>query len=426
MQAKAKKNICMSLVMMLLIMASACQVGDAAESVPAGFELTTFATGFTEPVALATTPDGRVFVAEKGGNVWVVSDVNTAPSLFVSIEAYTASECGLLGMALDPDYAANRYVYFFVTVTSDEQRIIRYTDQDDIGADATIIRAGLPTSGQVHNGGGLRFGPDSKLYFSIGDTGQSELSQQMQTFAGKICRINPDGSTPDDNPFTTPTGTPRAIFALGFRNPFRFCFAPDGRLFVMDVGSNGESRREEINLVQSGDNGGWPVVEGVGQAEVEGTFIQPLVAYGEQGAAITGCVVYDQTQFPSQYRGGLFHLDFVSNKMFFMSLGDEVGASHAEFMQAENGVTDLTLGPDGGLLYTEMFTGNIKHLRFATASAIIVDDLADTDNVSGAQDNVPNDRSSGNANRLCGNGMALMMIPIGVVFASFRKHGRCV
>jgi glucose/arabinose dehydrogenase len=192
-------------------------------------------------------------------------------------------------MTLDPNFSENHYVYVFATTSIDEQRIVRLTEVDGVGTDLTVIRDNLPTTGQVHNGGSLRFGPDGFLYFGIGDTGTPELSRQMHTYAGKICRIAADGSTPDDNPFATPTGTPRAVYALGFRNPFRACFAPDGRLFVMDVGSNGDARREEINLITAGANYGWPDVEGIGDPADFPEYTNPVLAYHDEGSSIAGC-----------------------------------------------------------------------------------------------------------------------------------------
>jgi len=236
-------------------------------------------------------------------------------------------------------------------------------------AESLKIRDGLPTVGRNHNGGGIRIGPDRKLYFSLGDTDQSELSQEMHTLAGKLCRINLDGTIPDDNPFTTPTGTPRAPYALGLRNPFRFCFASDGRLFVLDVGSDDPVRREAINLMPRGGNGGWPGVEGEGAAQVvEGTLVQPIFTYIDKGAAPGGCVVYESNAFPDEYRGGLFHLDFVSRRIFHLAMHEDGSVTHNEFGETDSSPVDLAIGPDGQLLYTELFSGNVKQIsyRFAT------------------------------------------------------------
>jgi glucose/arabinose dehydrogenase len=410
----------MHVLLVLSAVALACASSRAAENVPAGYELSTFASGFDQPISLAVAPDGRVFVGQKNGEVWTVDGVSPEPKLFLSIEVYNFSECGLLGIALDPDFASNGYIYFFATVSPDEQQILRYTDVNGLGTDATVIRAGLPTVGQLHNGGGIRIGPDRKLYFSIGDNGQPELSQQMHTFAGKICRINLDGSTPTDNPFKTPTGTPRAIFALGFRNPFRFCFAPDGRLFVMDVGSDGNNRREEINLVTPGSNGGWPLVEGVGDAEVNEPLLQPILAYSGDGTAITGCAFNTGVNFANNNEDGLFHLDFVSNTLYFASVKSETTAEHVKFMQVEGGVIELAVGPDGGLLYTEMFTGNVKQLHFLSASSGSEENPMDLDN----PDDPDNPNPLAATGSPCGAGAILAFLPMLSAIVVLRLRNR--
>lgn len=333
--------------------------------VPDGFELDEFAAGFDLPVALAQAPDGRMFVAERVGRVRIVDpDGRIDPTPFAEFPVFIEGESGLLGMALDPRFPQNGYVYLFLTVSATEQQIIRYTDQGGVGVDRTVIRDNLPTIGHFHNGGCLRIGPDDKLYFSIGDTSLPETSQQLFSLGGKISRINLDGTAPPDNPFVTPTGVPRAVYALGFRNPFRFCFSPDGRLFAGDVGSSGDAEREEINRVTAGGNYGWPITEGTFDPAVYPDFINPLIAYRDIGSSITGCTFYDADQFPAEYRGNLFHLDFVSQGLFRVVLdGDEV-VGHELFAQADGGPVDLMQGNDGSLYYTELFSGVVRRVRY--------------------------------------------------------------
>jgi len=333
-------------------------------STPEDFEITTFASGFEGPVALAAAPKGRLFVAERGGAIFIVENGTVRTPPFAELEVYDFAESGLLGMTLDPNFCENRYVYVFATTAIDEQRIVRFTEIDGVATDLTVIRDNLPTTGQVHNGGSLRFGPDGFLYFGIGDTGTPELSQQLHTYAGKICRIASDGSTPPDNPLTTPTGTPRAIYALGLRNPFRACFAPDGRLFVMDVGSNGDARREEINLITAGANYGWPDAEGMSDSAEFPNYTDPVFAYHDEGSSIAGCVVYDGAEFPAEFAGDLFHLDFVSGGLFRLKLEGDAAGEHSLFLQADGGPVDLAMGPQGSLYYAELFTGDIKRIRY--------------------------------------------------------------
>lgn len=407
------------------VLALAAALGPACgqEYVATGFEVTTFATGLSEPTSLAFAPDGRLFVAQKGGTIRVVQAGVLTSEPFAELEVYDFSECGLLGMALDPDFAETGHVYVLATVSNNEQRIIRLTDRGGVAGDQLVLVDNLPTSGSNHNGGCLRIGPDRHLYFSIGDNGITGNSQDIRTLAGKVSRLRLDGSVPDDNPFVTPTGTPRAVYAMGFRNPFRFCFASDGRLFLMDVGSSGSQRREEINLVRAGMNYGWPGVEGDGTGP-EGEFVAPLLAYHDQGASIAGCAVYEADLLAAEYRGNLFHLDFVSQSLFRAVLsGDEI-VSHEPFMKGSGGPVDLTVGPDGALYFSELFTGNV--MRVAPAGSVPPSDGSDgADTGDDSPTTFGDDEPDPTPPRLCG---PLAFIPLAATlgslafFRSRREH----
>ncbi|MCA9243774.1 MAG: PQQ-dependent sugar dehydrogenase [Phycisphaerales bacterium] len=331
---------------------------------------------------MAFAPDGRLFVAERLGAIRVIKDGELLDEPFAELEPFTGLESGLLGITLDPNFAANGYVYAFLTATQSEQIIVRLTDIDGVGAELFPIRGAIPTTGELHNGGGMRFGPDGMLYFSVGDTGVPSLAQDVKSLAGSICRINPDGTIPDDNPFKTPTNSPRAAYAFGFRNPYRFCFSPDGRLFAMDIGSDDAPRTEEVNLVVAGGNYGWPLAEGPSDGG-DPNLIDPIFSYHELGQCIAGCVVYptdpsapdeDFASFPETYRGNLFHLDFVNNALFRVRLDGDKVAKHELFHQAQLGPLDLALGPDGALYYCEFLTGDIQRVRYAAATASPTDE----------------------------------------------------
>lgn len=352
-----------------------------------GLEVSTFAEGLDAPVAMEFAPDGRLFVAEVGGDVRIVRPEGTLEQrIFAHVDVYTENENGLLGLALDPDFASNGFVYVFATVTPFEQRILRFADPAIAGVDSAVIdgssevlagepvviRGNLPTRGEFHSGGGLKVGPDGKLYFGIGDNLVVENSQDITTLAGKISRINLDGSVPSDNPFVTPTGTPRAVYALGFRNPFRFCFAPDGRMFVMDVGSDGDGRREEINLVQAGGNFGWPIVEGRQDDNAAPRFVQPIHDYRDGGAAPVGAVFYTGSHFPERYLGNLFHLEYVLSRLYRVVLDGDRVVSHTLLVQGDGGPVDLAQGPDGALYWSEIHTGKIQRLSATAAAGEVV------------------------------------------------------
>lgn len=351
-------NLC---IVTVLLAGSASHAATALEP---GFTVHPVVGGLDQPTALAFAPDGRLFVGEKEGTIRVVKDGVLLKEPFARLEIWDFFESGLLGLAVDPDFATNGFIYVFATVAVDEQHIIRLRDHNGVGVDPTVIKDHIPSTGTFHNGGCLRVGSDRLLYFSVGDNSNRENSQDITTLAGKINRIRLDGTTPEENPFRTVNGSPRAVFALGFRNPFRFCIAPDGRLIVMDVGSDNPVRQEELNIVRAGDNGGWPRVEGIADPP-RPEFIQPAFAYRDQGSSPTGVVYYDSpTGFPDDYRGNVFHLDYTLNRLFRVRLDGDRVYKHELFVQGEGAPVDLAVAPDGSLVYCELIGGRVMRVVY--------------------------------------------------------------
>ncbi len=326
------------------------------------FEARVFAEGLDQPIALAIGPDGRTFVAQRGGLIRVIANGAVDEEPWAQLDVFEFAECGLSGIVLDPDFSDNGYLYAMACVSDHEQQIIRLTDTDGRGLQPVVLKGNLPTQGGIHNGGCVRIGGDGKLYFSIGDLDIPQNAQQVQTLSGKISRINLDGSIPADNPFVTPTGTKRAVFALGFRNPFRFCFSQDGRLITGDVGSMNEPRREEINIVEAAGNYGWPDAEGFQDANAAPGYTDPILAYSEEGAAISGIVSYHGGQFPEEFTGDLFHLDFVSQALFRVRLDGGHVVGHTKILGVSGGPVDLAVSNQGTLFYTELFTGRVMEV----------------------------------------------------------------
>lgn len=388
----------------------------SAETLPDGFDVSVVAEHLREPIALEFAPDGRLFVAERGGTIRVVESGAVSDPLFPPIDVFYENENGLLGMALDPDFAATGFVYVFATVSIDETQILRFTDPRQSSTAATdapvIVRDHLPTTGMFHSGGGLKVGPDGMLYFGIGDNFTPDSAQDMNTLAGKISRIRLDGSTPPDNPFRTSTGAPRSVFALGFRNPFRFCFAPDGRLFVMDVGSDGGGRREEVNLVRAGVNCGWPRVEGRQSGLLrDPRFTDPIYDYHDGGAAPVGAVYYTGRQFPAEYRENLFQLEYVLNRLYRYELDGDRVIRQTVFAELDGGPVDLAQAPDGALVYAELNGGRI--MRIAYAREIAVAGVVDEPDLDAAP--AQGDSESPAPRPICGAGGLFGMHALGVL-----------
>ncbi|MDB6110147.1 MAG: glucose/sorbosone dehydrogenase, partial [Pedosphaera sp.] len=327
---------------------------------PPGFGASVLATNLTLPTAMEFAPDGRIFVCEQRGQVQIIKGGTKLPSPFLSLPVTTEddAEAGLLGIAFDPNFASNNYVYVYYTVpgsyfppqTLPHNRISRFTAQGDSAPTNTefiLLELDPLTTAQQHNGGALHFGPDGKLYAGVGDDGNGTNSQSLTNLLGKILRINPDGSIPSDNPFfLATTDKNRAIWALGLRNPFSFAFHPQtGRLLINDVGL---STWEEINEGHAGSNYGWPNVEG---PAANAAYQDPIFAYGHSGTnggcAIVGGVFYAPTQsnFPSAYAGNYFFADYCNGWIRRLTNGD----SPADFVTGLPGIVGLQVGPDGAL-----------------------------------------------------------------------------
>jgi len=242
---------------------------------------------------LAWAPDGsdRLFVLEKNGRVRVMSGALStgipAWSTFATMSPIvTTIECGLIGIAFDPDFANNHYVYFFVTVSNTEQQILRYDATTNIGTGRTVIMPGLPTVGQNHDGGGLGFAADGKLYWAVGDLGNGTgVNNELQSLAAKVGRANRDGSLPTNNPFADGAGPNNDfIFARGMRNPFTMQIQPStGLIWLNVVGDN----FEQVFVVRRGDHGGYNTYENNQPApNASQQYITPTIVYPTSNTGI--------------------------------------------------------------------------------------------------------------------------------------------
>ena len=177
-------------------------------------------------------PDGRLFVAEQGGRLRVIKDGVLLPTPFLTLTVSSVGERGLLGVAFDPAFATNRFVYVYYTATTPaiHNRISRFTANGDVavaGSEIVLLDLNNLSGATNHNGGALAFGGDGKLYVAVGENANGANAQSFDNLLGKMLRLNSDGSIPTDNPFFgTATGNNRAIYSLGLRNPFTFAFSP--------------------------------------------------------------------------------------------------------------------------------------------------------------------------------------------------------
>jgi glucose/arabinose dehydrogenase len=338
----------------------------------AGFVESTFVSGLASPTLMDFAPDGRLFVSEQGGELRVIQDGQLLATPFVTLPVDSSGERGLLGVAFDPNFATDHYVYVYWTDPSPvvHNQVSRFTADGNVavpGSEVDIFDLPPLSAAENHNGGSIHFGADGNLYISVGDNALSSHSQSLDTTFGKLLRINPDGSIPTDNPFyNQTTGSNQAIWAMGLRNPFTFAIQPGtGRIFINDVGL---STWEEIDDGIAGANYGWPITEGdalPGQ-QLPPNYQNPIYEYNHgvnesNGVAITGSTFYDPPDdiadaFPASYDGDYFFADYGIGfvKVLHLNQGSaSTGYPVSTFGTGLNYPTDMKVGPDGSLYVLE-------------------------------------------------------------------------
>ncbi len=329
--------------------------------VPAGFEETVITSGLQSPTAMAFAPDGRLFVCEQIGRLRIIQNGTLLPSPFADFSPVLMGEgeAGLLGVAFDPAFTSNRYIYLYYTrdgVPNGARRnhLVRVRASAsnpnlmEAGSEVLLLNIGVPVSG-AHNGGVIHFGRDGMLYVGVGEHGDTTLSQNLNSLGGKLLRLNvanyPGSMIPSDNPFVGQSGARGEIYSYGLRNPFTFNVDPvNGRIYINDVGGN----QEEINQAVSGANFGWPTCQGgpCGNS----AYTDPVFSYpkgGLGGCAITGGTFYRGTQFPAEYNGHYFFSDFCGNFIRRLDSNNTQTLWGSDF----DAPVDLQVGPDG-MLYS--------------------------------------------------------------------------
>jgi glucose/arabinose dehydrogenase len=325
-------------------------------------------------------PDGRLFVCTQEGNLRVISSSGVLlSSPFLTVTTDSSGERGLLGIAFDPNFATNQYVYIYYTVTSSppHNRVSRFTANGDVavpGSETPILDLDDLSTATNHNAGAIHFGPDGKLYVAVGENANPANSQSINTRLGKILRINSDGTIPSDNPTVfpgitgSPTGLNQAIWAVGLRNPFTFAFQPGtGRMFIDDVG---ESTWEEINDGIVASNYAWSICEGY-CSPPNSTYRDPLFEYGHGTGTTTGCAITGGTfynpavnQFPASFVGKYFFNDYCSG---WIRLFDPTTGTASAFASNLANPVDLKVGPQGNLFYLQRGSnGEVWKISYVT------------------------------------------------------------
>ena len=307
------------------------------------------------PVSIAFAPDGRWFIAERlTGAIRVVEAGSLRPDPWATLNVLTSGEQGLLGIAVDPRWAqGDRWVYAYHTYDATGRptnRIVRLFDSGGQGAGLEVVLDGIPAS-SIHNGGIVEFGPDGTLFATTGDAANGANAQDLGTLAGKVLRMNPDGTVPSDNPFAGTAGANPYLYTVGHRNVFGIAVRPStSQPFVTE---NGPSGNDEVNALVPGGNYGWPTVLGVAG---DPRFIDPILAFSQtiaptEATFFTGSQVGNLSGdlvFGDWLRGGLNRVRFVDPTSTQVERSDLLASSP----DGPTGILDVEGGPDGYLYFT--------------------------------------------------------------------------
>jgi glucose/arabinose dehydrogenase len=302
----------------------------ASEDVPLAVSL---AQKLEIPWALDFLPDGSIVFTERVGRVrFIDTQEGLLPDHLLTVEETAhRGEGGLMGIAVHPDFASNRFIYLYYTYQGDENlanRVVRFSKEGKALLDEKIILDDIPAASN-HNGGRIKFGPDGMLYITTGDASLADSAQDKNSLAGKILRLKDDGAIPPDNPFP---GSP--IYSFGHRNPQGLAWDTQGKLWAMEHGSRAT---DELNLIKPGNNYGWPVIRG---DEEETGLESPVIHSGRKTWAPSGLTFFDGSLFFAGLRGQSLYQAVIENE----------GVTVQQYLDRNFGrLRDVALGPDNML-----------------------------------------------------------------------------
>ncbi len=297
------------------------------------------ASGLDAPWAIGFLPDDSVLVTERRGALKRIGQDGVVHDVTGLEGTKAVGEGGLLGLAIHPRFSENRWIYLYQTAQAPDglqNRVMRYRLKDDALSEATTVVQGIPASSE-HDGGALAFGPDGRLYIGTGDAGNAPSAQDLGSLAGKILRVNDDGSVPSGNPFGTP------VWSYGHRNVQGLARDSLNRLWATEHGRSGLLRTglDELNLIEAGANYGWPVIEGdetadgLRTAAVHSGSSEP---WAPAGSAVAG--------------GNLFFGGLRGEALYQAKIGATPIPVLANFEGEFGRIRAVAAGPDGKLYFT--------------------------------------------------------------------------
>jgi glucose/arabinose dehydrogenase len=327
---------------------------------PDGYRLEEYASGLIRPIAMAWLPDGRMLVTEQTGAIRVVESGILRSKPWASIpNVRVMREGGLIGIAVDPDFNDNHFVYVFYSELApslgdpDRDVLLRLEDQGGSGVNGKRLVDDIPSSPTGFQVGGmLRFGPDGHLYVGTGDAALETVAEDLSDPLGKILRLTREGTAPLDNPFVLAPGADPRVYALGLRNPRDFAFAGADRLYAVDV-DNGSEGNEEIDLIGPGMDYGHP--------SQPATAVKPIYVY-QDPAQPFGMEFYSADRL-SSFQGNLFVCSATQGNLRRLLLSEDGQSVVADENISRLCSGGVATGPNGFLYFADSFHGRILRIR---------------------------------------------------------------
>jgi glucose/arabinose dehydrogenase len=288
------------------------------------------------PWAIDIAEDGRLFFTERPGRIRVIENGTLLedPAAFINVEQ--RGESGLLGLALHPDFSENHLIYIYHTYSNGSNvfnKVVALTERDNKIIESRTVIDGIPAADR-NDGGRIKFGPDGMLYIATGDARQPELPQNANSLAGKILRLNPDGTIPEDNPFE---GSP--VYSYGHRNIQGLAWHPaTGELYASE---HGEEGNDEINLIKPGANYGWPIED----CDAE-RFERPVVCFNP-AVAPAGIAIASSDRLG--YQNDILLAALKAQQLRLVELPAD---TERNILTGYGRIRDVIEGPDGSLYVT--------------------------------------------------------------------------
>ncbi len=299
------------------------------------------ATNLQKPWALSFAED-KIFFTEKIGRVRVIDNGVLVNDSVVNLRVADITDAGLLGITTHPDFSMNHFIYIYYTYKENDKlwnKVIRITESNNKVVNSKIIIDKIPGA-EFDDGGVIKFGPDNKLYIGTGDATDGNSSQDMNSLAGKILRLNDDGSIPNDNPIPN-----SPVFSLGHRNPQGLAWDDQGNLYETE---EGPTKNDEINLIQGGQNYGWPQQECSDSKKSQTN----LVCYNIS-LEPSGIVYYKSGKL--DLKNSLVMATLRGNILSQLSIQSSNVTSQRIILDGIGRIRDVGLGPDG---YLYILTSN--------------------------------------------------------------------